>query len=123
MMDANKFKMMDGGTREVFPSGSMREPDDGKPRYSLIPPGVLKRVAMVLTNGAKKYAPWNWLGLPTSRSLDSAMRHLEQFRAGETDEDHLAQAVANIFFIMHKQGTQEDDIFDWNAPQESLPEA
>lgn len=111
-----EFEMKDSGNRTEFETGAIRESDDGKPRFSLIPPGALKRVAMVLTKGAKKYKEYNWIGLPTSRSLDSAMRHIEQYRNGETDEDHLAHAVTNLMFIMHQEGTAQDDKFDWNQP-------
>ncbi len=39
----------------------------------------------------------NWeKGLPLSRFLDSAERHLNQFKAGERTEDHLAAVLWNI---------------------------
>ena len=34
--------------------------------------------------------------MPLSRFLDSAERHLNQFKAGERTEDHLAAALWNI---------------------------
>lgn len=110
-----EYAMQDSGSRVEFNKGAVRESDEGKPRFSLIPPGALKRVAMVFTKGAKKYAPHNWLGLPTSRSLDSAIRHIEQYRAGEKDEDHLAHAITNLMFIMHQEGSPQDDIFNWDG--------
>ena len=41
------------------------------------------------------------------------MRHLEQARAGERDEDHWAAAVFNILGIMHFEGTEHDDLYPW----------
>ena|SRR5690606_1387911 len=106
----------DSGKRESFESGAVRDTQEGKPRYDLIPPAPLKRVAELYARGAEKYSAHNWTrGMGTSRMLASAMRHLEQYRAGDVDEDHLAAVVFNVFGIMHFQGTEWDDTFDWNA--------
>lgn len=111
-----EFEIKDSGERENFGSAAaMREPQVGKPRYDLIPPGPLERVAMVYAKGAEKYAEHNWTkGMPASRMLASAMRHLEQYRQGLTDEDHLGHCIFNLFGIMHFQGTEWDDVHDWN---------
>lgn len=110
-------KMKDGGDRQEFASGAVREPSEGKGRYDLISPvflldliregaepspGSLKRLAIVMENGAKKYAPRNWeKGMPISRCWDSAFRHLQQFFMVEEDEDHAAHCLANIMFMYH----------------------
>jgi len=107
--------LVDGGERQDFESGAMREPAAGKGRYDLISPLALHRLAQHYENGAAKYAERNWeKGLPASRMFDSAMRHLIQYLTGNAEEDHLAAAVWNIFCIMD---------FEQRMPEmlESLP--
>lgn len=113
-----KFVTKDSGKREEFPGGSRRDDASGKPRYDLIPPAPLKRLAELYMRGAEKYGESNWeKGQPVSRFLSSAMRHLEQARAGETDEDHWAAVVWNVLCIMHFQGTGWDDLYDWTPTE------
>ena len=96
------YDMKDSGERENFESGAVRDRRDGKGRFDLIPPFALKRLALVYEKGAKKYADRNWeKGIPASRCLDSALRHLNQYLAGHKDEDHLAQCAFNVFAVMH----------------------
>lgn len=113
--DPRTFVTKDSGKREEFSSGSLRDTQDGKPRYSLIPPEPLKRLADLYVRGADKYGEYNWTkGQPTSRILDSLMRHVEAYRSGETSEDHLAAIAWNAFAIMHFEGTEFDDKHDWS---------
>lgn len=103
-----------GGDKEQFEGGAVRNSQDGKPRYDLIPPGPLKRVAELYARGAKEYEEHNWTkGMNTSRMLASLMRHLEQYREGDQIEDHLAAIVFNAFGIMYFQDTEWDDKFEW----------
>lgn len=113
---ATRFVTKDSGEREEFAAGAVRDTQHGKPRYDLIPPGPLQRVAELYARGAEKYEPFNWVqGIPTSRFLASLMRHLEQYRQGDKVEDHLAAIVFNAFGIMHFEGSDWDDTFDWDA--------
>lgn len=108
------FTTKDSGKREEFSSGAVRDTQEGKPRYSLIPPGPLKRLAEMYARGAEKYDDWNYLkGMPTSRILDSLMRHLEAYRDGDDEEDHLAAICWNAMAIMQFEGTSWDDAHDW----------
>lgn len=108
------YELADGGNRQQFESGAMREPEDGKLRYDLVSPVALRRLALNMTKGAEKYGPHNWnKGMPTSRMLSAAMRHLELAREGNKDEDHWAALVFNIFGIMHFEGTEWDDLHEW----------
>lgn len=65
------------------------------------------RKQLVLTeNGFVRYHEGcrNWeLGLPLSRFLDSAKRHLDQYHEGMEDEDHLAQATWNLLALLHTE--------------------
>ena len=109
------FKTLDSGKREEFKSGAVRDTQEDKPRYDLIPPAPLKRLAELYTRGAQKYNDHNWTkGMPTSRFLASLMRHVEQYRMGDREEDHLAAVAWNCFAIMYFEGTKWDDLHDWN---------
>ena len=64
-------------------------------------------------NGSVKYTDRNWeKGMPFSRYVDSAKRHLDKFVMGMTDEDHLAAAAWNIFAIMHHQELGQFELDD-----------
>lgn len=101
------FETKDSGQREKYPSGAMRDTEEGKPRYDLIPGLPLKRLAELYARGAKKYGDWNWSqGVPSSRCYSSALRHLMQYNLGEKDEDHLAAVVFNVFCLMYFEDTE-----------------
>lgn len=94
--------LKDSGSRELFPSGAVRDLREGKGRYDLISPVALHRLAVVYEKGSRKYAERNWeKGIPVSRCIDSAFRHIVQFMRGDRDEDHLAHAAWNLFAVMH----------------------
>jgi hypothetical protein len=66
------------------------------------------RIGEWLRKGAKKYAERNWeAGMPISRCVASLCRHLEAFKMGRTDEDHLAAIAVNAQFIMHYEAMIE----------------
>lgn len=95
------YETKDSGERQSFESGMVRDTQDGKPRYDLIPVGPLKRLAGLYARGAEKYDADNWQkGQPYSRAYASLFRHLIQWRAGENDEDHLAAVAWNAFALM-----------------------
>lgn len=91
------FALKDSGERQSFATGAVRDTQDGKGRYDLLPCHAIHRVAQVFQKGAQKYEDRNWeQGMPLSRFLDSALRHTFTALAGQEDEDHLAQAAWNI---------------------------
>jgi len=93
-----KHVVKDSGRRQEFTTGSQRDTRDGKGRFDLIPPESLRRLALVFERGAVKYGDRNWeKGQPLQRYIDSALRHLNSFQAGDREEDHLAQAAWNCF--------------------------
>jgi hypothetical protein len=93
--------MKDSGQRQSFETGAVRDTQDGKGRYDLLPVIALKRVAAVYEKGAAKYDDRNWeKGWNLSRSYDSALRHLMQYAEGLRDEDHLAQAAFNVLAMI-----------------------
>lgn len=92
--------------------------DDGKVRYDLIPPEWEHALAEVLTAGANKYAARNWeRGMPWSKMVGCARRHLFKFLRGEvydpeTHCHHLAHVAWNVLALMsyHLRGVGENDI-------------
>lgn len=109
----NDYITKDSGAREEYTSGAKRDTQEGKPRYDLIPPGPLKRHAELMARGAEKYDAHNWTkGMPVSRFVASAQRHLEQYRAGDRSEDHLAAVAFNVYAVMFFEGSEWDDMGD-----------
>ena len=96
-------KVKDSGKPHTeYETGSKRDNRDGKGRYDLLSPIVLKRDAVHLENGARKYDDRNWeKGQPLCAFFDSAIRHLYAYLEGNRDEDHLSAARWNIGGIVH----------------------
>lgn len=94
----------DSGERAEFASGMVRDTAKGKPRYDLIPLGPLTRLAELYARGAEKYDERNWEQANSVEEMErfkaSAWRHFAQLMNGETDEDHGAAVVFNVFAIM-----------------------
>lgn len=111
---ANGDKIVDSGKRMSFGEDlAEREPADGKGRYDLITPFGIRRLAIWCELGAKKYADRNWeKGMPFSRYIDAAKRHLDKYIMGMTDEDHLAAAAWNILAIMHHEELGQTELDD-----------
>ena len=100
--------MVDNGKRTQYESGALREPQEGKGRFDLITPYGLMRLARWYELGAKKYTDRNWeKGMPWSRYVDSAFRHLVKYMMGDRSEDHLAAVAWNVFALMHYEALPE----------------
>lgn len=98
------YKTKDTIEKENFPTGAQRNDPSGKGRYVLISPIALRRIAGVYERGSLAKGVRNWeLGLPISRCLDSAIRHIYQYIEGLRDEDHLAQAAWNLCASIHME--------------------
>jgi Domain of unknown function (DUF5664) len=109
----NDYVVKDSGKREKHKTGAVRDMRIGKGRFDLITPFGLKRLALVYERGAVKYELRNWeKGMPLSRFLDSAIRHINDYRTGDREEDHLAQAAWNLFCVIHFEDMNREDLFD-----------
>lgn len=80
--------------------------DEGKLRYSLIPPGPLRWLAALYTKGAAKYSAQGWKSVKNGeeRYLDALIRHLEAHRSNEwldpdTQVPHIIGVAWNAFAI------------------------
>jgi len=91
------YEIKDSGTRAKFDTGAQRDLSSGKGRFDLLPVKAIRALAIHYEKGCLKYGPRNWeKGIPISRFIDSAMRHLFQFLDGMDDENHLVSAFWNI---------------------------
>lgn len=94
------FVTKDSGERVEFDSGMVRDTQEGKPRYDLIPAMFLKRWAELMGRGADKYGERNWEQANGPEELErfkaSAFRHFMQWFMGEADEDHAAAVAFNV---------------------------
>jgi hypothetical protein len=95
-------ELKDSGKRQEFNTGAVRDTAEGKSRLSLLPSWALLAWGWIMDAGAVKYAARNWeAGMPISRYLESAARHLEMYRMGFRDEPHLWQALWNVGGAIH----------------------
>jgi hypothetical protein len=92
-------------TAEANARGEGYKADGGKPRWTLLPLDALEDAVRVLTLGATKYAPGNWMHVPDgkTRYLDAAFRHLSARALGEvadpeTGLPHLSHAICCCLF-------------------------
>lgn len=101
-MKSLEGKMQDSGERQEFGTGAVRDTTTGKGRFDLIAPSALMRLAKWSELGSHKYSDRNWeKGMPISRCIDSAMRHLVKYLDGWDDEDHLAACMWNCMAAIH----------------------
>ncbi len=104
-----KIKTKFSGVKDIYATGATRDRRAGKGRYDLVTPFMLERLAGVYERGALNHGDRNWeKGMPFSRLIDSACRHINQYRLGYRDEDHLAQAIWNLSCILHFEGCGTD---------------
>lgn len=95
------FVTKDNKERQEFPTGMVRDTNNGKARYDLLDLPMLRRWAELMARGAKKYSANNWKLARTEEELErfreSAFRHFIQWFTGENDgEDHAAAVYFNI---------------------------
>lgn len=89
------------GETRTFSTGSIRDSRKGKGRFDLIPPEAMIALAKHLERGAEKYGDRNWeKGQPMGAVLDSGERHLNAYKLGVKDEDHLVAAFCNLAFAI-----------------------
>lgn len=119
-----KFDVKDSGKRAEFSGGAVRDTEDGKTRYDLVSPHMLRRLAEHMTKGAVKYEPRNWeKGIPTERLVSSALRHFQQWRLGDRSEDHLSAVLFNIGALVHFEEAPGGNPAEKAVPPVVEPEA
>lgn len=97
--------LRDTGNRTDLGTGAMKDvslKENGD--FSLLSPFSQFRLARHFAAGAMKYSARNWeKGIPFSRFIDSALRHITKYQLGWRDEDHLAAALWNIHCLIHTE--------------------
>ena len=89
--------LKDSGKRQEFATGAVRDIQEGKGRYDLLPPEAIREIAQHFEAGAIKYDARNWeRGIPLSRFLSSGLRHAFAVLEGRDDENHAAAASWNL---------------------------
>lgn len=103
-----------------FDGGGVRSSDDGKPMFDMLlvshleyDEQVLTRAALRMAEGAETYGARNFEKFADSDALErcksSLLRHVFQYIAGETDEDHLAAVVCNAVILSSVEKRVRDD--------------
>jgi hypothetical protein len=119
-----EFIVKDSGQRQNFSTGAVRDIQQGKGRFDLIPTLPIRRLAKHFENGAVKYGDNNWQkGIPLARYLDSLERHVNCLKAGESTEDHLAAIMWNAVCFMWTQDEIEHGFLPRELDNLPLPEA
>jgi hypothetical protein len=92
--------------------------DEGKPPLAWLPWDALTEVSRVQAYGHRKYKNFNNFraGLPVSRNLSCAVRHIAAYMEGETLDpesgcNHLAHGAVRLLFVLQNiaDGTAIDD--------------
>ncbi len=110
---ANVPVLKDSGERRQFATGAVRDRAVGKGRFDLIPSQMKFRLARHYEAGAIKYSERNWeKGMEFSIYVDAAERHMEKYKDGWNDEDHLAAAIWNLaaLMFMEQKHPELDDL-------------
>jgi hypothetical protein len=102
-----------------------------KERYDLLPAAALHELVLVLTYGAKKYAPRNWQkGLSWCDTFASMLRHAYAWMRGETHDaesgcHHMAHvafgALALVEFAHTRKGVDDRVRYDDGREVQTLP--
>jgi len=104
MVEPKEFVTKTSDKQQAFGTGAVRDTSEGKGRYDLLPPMCLARLAKLYERGAKHYADNNWtLGIPSTRFMESGLRHIFQYLEGDRSEDHLSAGVFGLFGIMFNE--------------------
>jgi hypothetical protein len=99
----------------TFGTGARR--DALAPRYDLIPPCALKRLAQIYTEGAEHYGAHNWQkGMDWSDTINHALAHLFNYLNGDYNEDHLAKVAWGMFALMYFEDADvgNNDLYKWH---------
>lgn len=85
--------------------------DAGKPRFTLVPRGIIRAVAAIREYGCEKYHdPENWRQVEPQRYRDAAFRHFMAYLDDPqgVDEEiglpHLWHLACNIAFLIEMEG-------------------
>lgn len=97
-------EIRDCENKREFKSGAVRNVEENKGRYDLLPWDAIHELAIHCEQGAKIYGERNCeKGIPIHSLIDSAIRHLSCYLRGMDDEPHLRAAMWNIAFAIQTE--------------------
>jgi len=67
-------------------------------RMDLVDARAMFEMTRVLAEGADKYGPGNWRGIPIQDHLNHLLVHAYAYLAGDTSDDHLAHLMCRAMF-------------------------
>jgi len=86
--------------------------------YRYIDAGWLDRVACGLTAGASKYPGQTWRGIPAEEHVARAIRHLNLYRMGDRQEEHLINASMRCMMAYVTDREQPAEFLAAEKPEE-----
>lgn len=108
------------GKMEQTKEGAMRESNEGRGRFDLIPYEALEALAKWYEGGSYKYAERNWEeGISVKDCINRMCRHAGKAASGWTDEDHLSAVMWNAaaaITMMQRKPEYNDHV--WHYPQD-----
>lgn len=100
IQDAKAAGVINTEPNRSYSTGAVRSDDASKPRPDLISPQFLLAWGQMLADKAQVYEERNWeKGIPLSRHLASAFRHMLKLLSGDTDEDHAIFVASNMMMF------------------------
>lgn len=98
-----KIKERDHSSEEKTTFSSGASCSALKPRFDLICPIGLKRIALRYALGSEKYSDYNWCkGIPPEVRLNHLINHITEYLLyGNTKDDNLAAIAWNAIALMH----------------------
>ena len=102
-------KLTKSGNIAKFETGAIRDSATGKGDMFAMPAAALLRLSKHYEQGSITYGRLNYQkGMPCSRLLDSAKRHIEMYLDGQDNEDHLSAAAWNILAALQMEERNPD---------------
>lgn len=91
-------------TQRHFDTGAVRDSNEGKGRYDLLPWGAIHALAQHSQRGAVHYGERNIdKGIKQHSMVDSAVRHLSMYIQGDAEDHHLVAALWNIAWALEQE--------------------
>ena len=113
------------GEMEKTKHGALRESNEGRGRFDLLPYEAIEALAKWYEEGAKKYDERNWEnGISVKDCINRMIRHALKAGNGWTDEDHLAAVMWNTaaaITMMQRRPDCNDHRWLYKEPEEQTP--
>lgn len=89
-------------SKDTYSTGATRHSDNNGERFDLISPHALRRLAVIMAEGAESHGERNWeKGLPKQSTIQHLTWHWNRYQLGDTSQDHLAKVMWGIMALLH----------------------